>query len=157
MRLSLLLLTAALAACSPAPQEAPPPETPAAAEVSAPDEATHTAVLDALSKSLAADLGQPVDFRVDELKTEGDWAWVVAMPQALGGGAIDFSKTKYAARDRAGMFDGGITYALLQRRDDAWTVRDFAVGPTDVAYLDWGRKYGAPGTLMGLETAAPAQ
>ncbi len=155
MRFSCLLLAAALAACSPAKQEAPP-EAPAI-EAAAVDDATRTAVLDALSKALAADLGQPVDFRVDELKTDGDWAWVIAHPQALGGGAMDYSQTKYAERAAAGAFDGGVTYALLERQDGVWTVCDFVVGPTDVAYLDWPRTYGAPASLMGLEGTATAK
>lgn len=156
MRFSFLLIAAALAACSPAKKEEAPAEAPAAAAAVI-DSATRTAVLDALNKALAADLGQPVDFRVDELKTDGDWAWVIAHPQALGGGAMDYSQTKYAERAAAGAFDGGITYALLEKQDGVWTVCDFAVGPTDVAYLDWPRTYGAPASLMGLEGTATAK
>ncbi len=158
--LPLLAIAATLAACSPAKEEAPPPEAPAvAAEADTVDAATRTGVLDALSAAIAEDLGQQVDFRVDLLKADGDWAWVVALPQALGGSPVDFSKTRYAAQAQAGALDGGgVTYALLERKDGAWTVRDFAVGPTDVAYLDWPQKYGAPASLMGLgDTTAPAK
>ena len=154
MRLiSAVALAAVLVACSPAKQEAAAPsQAPVVAiDVSTVDPATRTGVLDALSTAIAEDLGQQVDFRVDQLKAEGDWAWVVVLPQALGGSPMDFSTTKYAAQAKEGALDGGgVTYALLERKNGAWTVRDFVVGPTDVAYLDWPDRYGAPAWIMGL-------
>jgi hypothetical protein len=80
------------------------------------------------------------------VRVQDDWGWLVAQPQS-----VDWSTTKYAAQAEAGALDGnGTTYALLKRENGAWRVLDFVVGPTDVAYMDWPARHGAPAELMGL-------
>lgn len=108
-------------------------------------------LLDALRPAIEADLGQPVQFVVKTLRKQNDWAFAVVTPRTKAGGAIDFSKTRHAGAIRAGMFDGGTVFALLRRQGAAWSVRTFAVGPTDVVYAGWPDEFGAPYPLFGLE------
>lgn len=106
------------------------------------------AVLDALRPEIARDLGQAVQFVVRALRVQGDWAFAHVVPQTTTGDAIDVTRTRHAERLRAGMLDGLDVYALLQRTGSAWRVRDFVVGPTDVAYLAWPDAHGAPPALF---------
>lgn len=143
MRIVIVAALIALAACSPANERAEPSEnTQLANEVAV-----------ALRNVLEADLGRPVSLRIDTQRQDGDWAWIAALPQTPDGAAVDWSTTRYAEQAREGMLDGGVTYALLQRQNGEWVVRDYAVGPTDVAYMTWPQDYGAPAALMGLENA----
>ena len=106
------------------------------------------ALLDALRPVIARDLGQPVKFVVEKLRAKGDWAFAVVRPQTPEGRAIDFSRTRYAPLLREGVFDGDTTYALLRRTKGVWQVRDFVIGPTDVAWEDWPARHGAPRDLL---------
>lgn len=110
-------------------------------------------LLDALRPAIERDLGQPVQFVVRSLKVQGAFAFAVVRPRDAAGRAIDFRQTRYAEALEAGAFDGDTTYALLHDRGTHWIVRDFAVGPTDVAYADWPERYNAPAALLGLGAA----
>lgn len=106
-------------------------------------------LLDSLRPSIAADVGQPVQFVVRKLSVQGRWAFVDATPEKKGGGAIDFTKTRYAQMIADGVWDGPYLYALLEDRGGRWTVRSFVIGPTDVAYAAWPEELGAPRALFG--------
>lgn len=110
-------------------------------------------VLNALRPAIVADLGQPVTFVVQTLKTQGDWAFVVARPQRPDGREIDFRQTHYREQIDQGVFDGPVLYALMQRREQRWTVLDFVIGPTDVHHAGWPEEFGAPNDLLGLPKA----
>ena len=145
---------ALLAGCAPS---APPPAPPADVKLAAATPAEQVAILAALMPSIQRELDQSVGFKDVDVKTEGDWAWVKALPTSPVGDPIDFSHTAYAERAESHDLDGGgALVALLQREAGAWVVRDFDIGSTDVAYTDWPRKYGAPAELMGLQGAPPA-
>lgn len=152
-RLALLVLPIVLVACSPPGKPATPSPSPSAtaaspaAAVSPADAATETQLRAVIVQTLGRDFNQPVSLQVDTLQTSGDWAWAVVTPKTPSGAPVDFSKTRYAGVDLDG---GGQTYLLLQKNASGWTVRDFAVGPTDVAYMDWPQRYGAPAALLGL-------
>lgn len=45
---------------------------------------------------------------------------------------------------------GNLFYALLKEGEGRWSVRDYALGPTDVAYAGWPEGFGAPAALFGL-------
>jgi hypothetical protein len=110
-------------------------------------------LLDALRPAVEQDLGQPVRFVVRKLRVEGGWAFAYVRPQTPDGRPIDFTKTRHAERVEAGVFDGDDLFALLQRKAGRWTVREFVIGPTDVAYAAWPDDYGVSYELIGL--AAP--
>lgn len=111
-------------------------------------------LLNALRPVAEQDLAQPLLFVVDALRVQGDWAFAVVHPRTPVGGAIDFRLTRHAGRLEAGVLDGDVIYALLQRTGGQWTVSDYAIGPTDVAFADWPVQYGAPAALMGLAPQA---
>lgn len=155
LRALVIAVAAFAAACSPpAPSTTENADAGAAGspgETQAPDP-ERDAMAEALATAAAADIGRPVKFVVTTKRTEGDWGWLVAQPWTPEGAQIDWSETRYAERASAGALDGnGTTYALLRRQGGRWTVVDFAVGPTDVAYADWSQRHGAPASLMGAD------
>lgn len=108
-------------------------------------------LLDALRPAIEADLGQPVRFVVKTLRKQGDWVFAVVTPQTKTGRQIDFTKTRYAEAIRDEVFDSDTIFALLERKGGAWSVRAFAIGPTDVTYAGWPDQFGAPYSLFGLK------
>lgn len=84
------------------------------------------------------------------MRVQDGWAFVVARPQTPTGRSIDFSKTRHAERQAAGILDGDTLYALLKARGGTWSVLDYAIGPTDVTYAGWPDEFGAPPGLFGL-------
>lgn len=133
-----------------------PPAEPAAAHVSiqaGPREIgvgdpLRRPLLDALRPVIADDLGQPVQFMVDRLRVQGDWAFFAGSVQQPDGRPIDFGRTRYAEADREGFFDGPGAYGLLRRVGGQWRVQGFFIGPTDAAYLSWPDELGAPTSLF---------
>lgn len=105
-------------------------------------------LLDVLRPAIEKDLGQPVQFAVDVLRERDGSAFAVVHPRTAQGKPVDFSKTKYAQRLEDGVLDGDTIYAMLQHRDGAWMVREFVVGPTDVAWANWAQAYGAPEAIF---------
>lgn len=145
---ALMALTAALV---PAPVLAQTPaQTPAAARDVGPADPLRPVLLNALRPAIVADLGQSVKFVVATLRTQGDWAFVVARPQRPDGREIDFRATRYREQIEQGVFDGPTLYALMQRREQRWTVVDFVIGPTDVHHAGWPEEFGAPAGMLGL-------
>jgi len=106
-------------------------------------------LLDTLRPAIQRDLGgQAVQFMVDRLRVQGDWAFYAGSIQQPNGRPIDFGKTRYASALENGVFDGPGTYALLRRNGGRWRVVTFVIGPTDVAYLAWPDEYRAPAALF---------
>ncbi|MGQ2991046.1 hypothetical protein [Brevundimonas sp.] len=144
---ALMALTAALV---PAPVLAQSPAAAATARDVGASDPLRPVLLNALRPAIVADLGQSVKFVVATLRIQGDWAYVVARPQRPDGREIDFRSTRYREAIDQGVFDGPTLYALMQRREQRWTVVDFVIGPTDVAWAGWPEEHGAPAALLGL-------
>lgn len=152
-----LIIAAAIfaAACSPPAHDQSKGETPTAGSETQVAEPTpeQRAMTDALAQRAAGDIGVPVKFTITSAQTEGDWAFIVAQPWSPEGASLDWSQTRYAQRAQDGVLDGnGTTYALLRKQNNVWTVVDFVVGPTDVAYADWPQRYGAPAAIFGVSS-----
>lgn len=105
-------------------------------------------LLDTIRPAIEARVGQPVQFVVDKLQVQGEWAFYGGHIQQPNGRPIDFSRTSYAEQLEEGMFDGPGTYALLRREGTRWRLVDWVVGPTDVYYLGWPSTEGAPESLF---------
>ncbi len=103
-----------------------------------PGSAERRALLDAMRPGVEANLGAPVEFVVEEMRVSGTWAFVHAEPQRPGGGQI-------AQPDE--FRDGNTTYAVLRREGGAWRPLMVAVGPTDVAWIEYCDE--APPGLFG--------
>jgi hypothetical protein len=148
MRALLIAVVALAAACSPpAATTTETLETPTAP---APD-ATTQALLTALTPVVAQDVGQPVSLQTTNVNVRDEWAFVIAQPKKPDGSAIDWSTTSFAQRAADGVLDGdGTTYALLKNENGSWTVLEHAIGPTDVAYIDWAAEHGVPPDILGL-------
>jgi hypothetical protein len=152
--LAFTVVFGALALGLPATAAAPTHKAQAARSVQPRDilrgDPLRRVLLDALRPSIERDLAQPVQFVVKTLRKQSGWAFVVATAQAKSGAPIDFRRTRYAEALREGAFDGGTVFALLEEVGAGWRVRDFVVGPTDVAYAAWPEEFGAPSALFGL-------
>lgn len=111
------------------------------------DTATRAAILDSARAPVVAALGKPVLFRVGKLHRSGDWVFLLADMEDKGGRPLDYAGTP-RAEDAA---NGAVsrTYAALLKRDGAgWKVVASAIGPTDVAWVDWPARYGAPKAIF---------
>jgi hypothetical protein len=137
---------ALLAACSP------PGQQKSSDDITASESQTDPLAL-ALTPVLAENIERPISLSVQTSTMDGDWGWIVAQPWTADGTQIDWSQTPYAERAREGVLDGnGVTYALLKREDGQWRVVEFAVGPTDVPWIEWAERHGAPASLMVMPT-----
>ena len=105
------------------------------------------AILDALRIPVERDLKQKVTFVVDNFKVQGSWAFVSGTPKGNGGKDPDYSKTKYADAVDSGAFDNNF-FALLKKTAGKWKVTTYAIGCTDVCYVDWWRRYRAPKAIF---------
>jgi hypothetical protein len=101
------------------------------------------AIMDALRAPVSADLGTAVEFVVKRARICGDWAFVIATPQKPGGEPIDWSQTTVCAGDTSHLAGG------LARKDGMnWSLVDYALCPSDVAWADWPAKHKAPPELF---------
>jgi hypothetical protein len=147
MRALLVAVVALAAACSPPP--ATTTETPETSTAPSPD-ATTRALLTALTPVISREVGQDVSLQTTNVNVRDEWAFVQAQPKKPDGSAIDWSTTSMAQRAADGVLDGdGATYALLKNENGTWTVLEHAIGPTDVAYIDWAAEHGAPPDILG--------
>ncbi|MDR3494502.1 MAG: hypothetical protein P4L82_07855 [Ancalomicrobiaceae bacterium] len=138
-----LLLNAAMLASSPVGATEPPVGSP-----------ERGALLTTLRQRVEVDLGSPIAFRVSRIDIEGAWAYVSAIP-TRGASPLDWSTTKFADAIANDMMSS-MVLALLQRRGGAWQTIDYALGPTDVAWVDWIAKYHVPKALfVAVKPATP--
>lgn len=107
-------------------------------------------VLDALRPAIEKDLKQKVIFQVQTLRVYKGWAFADVHPRRPDGKEIDFRKTKYKELLDQDVFGGETTFALLRLNSKKkWVVREFVIGPTDVAWIAWMEPpYSAPKALF---------
>lgn len=122
-----------------------------AAEVHEPAKgsAERKAILDAIRPAIEAQMRTPVEFQINIMLSDGEWAFVGANPQRPGGGVIDLETTAFAGQ--SDMMDGLTTYALVRYANGRWNHIDDIVGPTDVAYQSWLNLYQVPKAVIGME------
>jgi len=118
---------------------------PAVAQVSTPPRgsAERAMIMDAMRKPVQRRIGKPVIFVVKTLRVLGSWAFLEAEPRNRNGSAINYTGTPFESAVRADAF-GGLVHGLLRRRNGRWHVVTYIIGATDVPYVGWWRKYGAP-------------
>ena len=147
--MSIILISALIAGPMAAAPVTPPVAVVQAGPRSVPvGNPLRRTLLDTLRPSIEDELNQPVQFMVDQLKIQGDWAFYAGSVQRPDGRPIDFARAGFAEQIAEGMFDGPATYGLLHRVGGRWTVTVFVIGPTDVAYVGWPDEYGAPMSLF---------
>ena len=111
--------------------------------------AERKAILDAIRPAIEAQMRTTVEFQINVMLSDGDWAFISANPQHPGGGEIDMEKTAFAGK--FDMMDGLTTYALVRYVDGRWNHIDDIIGPTDVAYMSWLELYQVPKAVIGME------
>lgn len=146
--LALIAFTLVAACTPPAPA---PAEGDASIPGSSADAISDPLAL-AAAPAISEDIGIPVSLAPRVSRTEGDWGWIVAQPWTPEGAAIDWSQTRHASRAENGAMDSsGTVYVLLKRENGAWRVVEHTIAPTDVAWLDWPQRHGAPASLFVTE------
>lgn len=106
-------------------------------------------ILDAARPLFERETGGPVEFVVNTLNVYDVWAFANVRAQRPGGGAIDWSRTKFGEDMAHGMFDPASSFVLLRRADSgAWMLVEYAIGPTDVAWDWWRQQLDLPEALF---------
>lgn len=100
------------------------------------------AILNALRGPVSSDLKVAVEFAVERARICGAWAFVLATPQRKGGGAPRWAGT-VCAGDTSHLAGG-----LMRKRGAAWSLVEYALCPSDVAWSDWPDKFSAPPALF---------
>jgi len=102
------------------------------------------AILNALKEALRPDLNLTPKLVVKKLVTKNGFAYFIGRVKNEKGGEIDFRKTAYKEAVKEGVFDGDRTNALLRKTGNKWKVLTFVIGPTDVPWGCWWKKFKAP-------------
>ncbi|MGV8954500.1 MAG: hypothetical protein ACOH2M_25615 [Cypionkella sp.] len=106
-------------------------------------------LLDAMRPTVEDDVGIAVQFVVQTLRVDGDWAYFAGTPQQKNGAPIDFAQTHYAEAINEGYFDGPFLQVLLEASGDEWVVVGYDIGSTDVVAAGWPGDYGVPCAVVG--------
>lgn len=105
------------------------------------------AILDAIRPPVEAQMRGPVEFLIETMRTDGDWAFVIANPQRPGGRPIDPESTAFAGQEDR--MDGLTVLGLARYVKGRWVHIDHIVGPMDVAQLAWIDAYQVPKAVIG--------
>ncbi len=106
-------------------------------------------ILDAARPTFEQEIGGPVEFVVTTLNVLDEWAYGDVKVQRPGGAPINWRKTKFAEDYAQGMFDPEHNLFLLQEGGDGWTLVEYAIGPTDVAWDWWRQQHHISAELFG--------
>lgn len=95
-------------------------------------------LMDAIRPLLEWHLGPPIEIVVHSLRVQGDRAFVSGYAQRPGGVAIDMERTPMARRGEyyPEASDGTTIQALLQQSGRMWVPVHWAVGATDVWFME---------------------
>jgi len=108
----------------------------------------------AAARACAA-LGKDVELDPETVDRSGHWAFVRGRLRDAGGQSLSLEGTPF--QDAAAAGAASDLAAVLFRQDEdsqeesaGWTAIDHAILPTDVAWLNWPQKHGAPTRLLGI-------
>lgn len=105
------------------------------------------AIFAALRAPVSKELKQSVSFLANDFKIQGNWAFINGQAQNPKGSKINWKITDYQDIAGSDAFDDNL-FALLKKTGGKWRVATYAIGCTDVCYLDWGKQYKAPGEIF---------
>lgn len=109
--------------------------------------AERTAILSTLRVPVEKELKQKIQFSVENFKSNGTWAFLSGDPQNMKGGRPNYKGTEYQEAIDADMFDNNF-FALMRKTGGKWKVVTYAIGCTDVCYLNWWKEYKAPKAIF---------
>jgi hypothetical protein len=95
------------------------------------------------------DFGVKPVFVIQTLNVLGDWAFLYGDLQREDGTAYNVEETYKQRTGESYPFDGDSVYGLLRKQNGRWKVMACAVAPTDAAYVDWHKRFGAPRAVFG--------
>ncbi len=111
--------------------------------------AERTAILNSLRVPVEKELKQKIQFSATHFMSNGTWAFLNGMPQNLMGETPNYSKTIYQEAIDNQMFDNNFQ-ALLKKTKGKWKVVKYAIGCTDVCWLDWNSEFKAPKSIFPM-------
>jgi len=106
-----------------------------------------TEILDAARNPVERDLGKTAKFVVKSLGSQQDWAFLHARMVTPEGKQFSYVGTPFADAAEHGLKSDSYA-ALLHLSAGRWQVIAYSIGPTDVAWQNWSRQYGAPMALF---------
>lgn len=119
-----------------------------------PDDPAWQALVDLTLARVRDRLGKPVELDLQAVDRSGHWAFVRARLRDPGGAALSLDDTPFAKAAAAGGVSDLAAVLFRQQEDEAhegaWLVVDQAILPTDVSWLAWPHRHGAPSQLLGL-------
>ncbi|WP_298863880.1 hypothetical protein [uncultured Sulfitobacter sp.] len=151
-QLNIKRLTAVATApnVQPAPKAAPVPQpAPRTRNYYTPARSTaeRKAVMNTAREPMLRELQQKVIFLVKELRTDGEWYFLMAEPLQPNGNKLDWYSTPYA-NDWANDAMSDLVMVLMHRQGNNWQVVDYVIGPTDVHWYSWIDQYNLPERLF---------
>ena len=105
-------------------------------------------LLDAARPTFESEIGGPIEFVVTTLNAYDGWAFGNVRVQRPGGQPIDWRRTQFAEDYAQGMFETGGHFFLMRSEGGAWTMVEYALGPTDVAWDWWRQQHSLPEALF---------
>lgn len=105
------------------------------------------ALMDAARAPIEAEIGRKVIFVVSVLRTDGNWAYLQAVPHNPDGTSINWDRTPFAAEMSQGVMSD-VAMVLMRKVDGRWQVEDHIFGPTDVYWYAWVDAFGLPEALF---------
>ena len=113
------------------------------------DSAERKEILNTLRVPIEKELKQKIQFSVNQFNISGNWVFISGEPQNTKGEKPDYTGTKYEEEVNEGMFDHNF-FALLKKSGKKWKVVTYALGCTDVCYLDWDSQFKAPKAIFEI-------
>lgn len=125
------------------------PGTAAAEPIATPPRgsALRRALLDTARAYAEAELGPPIEFGVQVLRTDGRFAFFQGFVQRPGGQPLDWSATRYAEHRRRGSMTEGVM-VLMRLEGRRWRIVERALGPTHVPWVHWMAPHRLPRALF---------
>ncbi|WP_409493123.1 hypothetical protein [Amycolatopsis sp. cmx-11-12] len=122
-----------------------------------PGDPVREAALQAATARLDEFFGDRVRVEVERLDRIGPWVFLQGTMRTTDAGRPYYAGTVYEARRADGVMSD-VYVALLKKADEkgadndarSWRLSNYAVGPTDVAWLTWPDEHEAPRALFGF-------
>ncbi|HEY2867211.1 MAG TPA: hypothetical protein VGJ02_08975 [Pyrinomonadaceae bacterium] len=104
-------------------------------------------VLDTIRPRVEQRLKQKVVFVINAINLLGNWVFVDGRLRTPDGKVPNWKNTPYAQAAKYGAQSDGVS-ALLRKSGKGWTITTYAIGCTDVCYVDWWKRYKAPKAIF---------
>jgi hypothetical protein len=100
--------------------------------------ALRSSLMDAIRPHIEWELGQPIEFVVNELRASTNYALAFLSPQRPGGITIDILKTPGFQRGslEPNYMDGTAVVVLYEKKRETWVAVHHSIGATDVWFSE---------------------